>query len=94
MADPDYEFHEMVYDAADKCGRFEGDAGVQALNKLAFRLGYEESRFAHGSCLERMLADNPGMQQAMIEWLAEQQVPEWAENLEAFFNEEDPIHRL
>lgn len=53
----------------NKIGRFEGEKGVENLNKVAKLLGYDESNFKYGSALETFLADNPGAMEAILEWI-------------------------
>lgn len=90
------KFDAVVYtDEEGKHARFEMEGGVKQLNHVAGMIGYEEQPFMFGSPLERMLADNPGMQEAMIEWLRdnckswEVQITEAWEELQAILTEED-----
>jgi len=63
--------------------RFEGDTGVGNLNTLAEVLGYEQSGFLYGSPFEQLLSDCPGLQEAVIEWISEQNLPEWKDSIES-----------
>jgi len=74
---------------------FEGDQGVHNLEKLAEAIGYKRTGFRFGEPLERMLSDNPGMQEACIDWLWNQTVSdEMFENLHASNQDKDPPHEL
>ena len=55
----------------------EGDRGLEHLNNLANTLGYQRSGFMYGSSLERFLSDNPGAQQAIVDWISNQNVEQW-----------------
>lgn len=68
--------------------RFEGDKGVEALGEVAQAIGYSGHSFRYGSPLESFLSDNPGACEALINWIGEQGLPEWKENLEAEVEEE------
>lgn len=63
--------------------RFEGDSGLDNLNKIARLLGHKESGFKYGSPLEQLLSDSPALQDAIIEAIGNLNVPEWREALEA-----------
>jgi hypothetical protein len=67
--------------------RTEGDKGVQNLEAIAVALGYREESFKYGDPISRFLSDNPGAIEAILEWISESNVPEWAECLEG--DEED-----
>ena len=69
--------------------RFEGESGVERLNKLTNAIGYKEDGFRFGSSLERFLCDNSGAIDAIIEWIVEQDLPEWKEELLTYLEEND-----
>lgn len=48
---------------------FEGENGFDKLEDIAEMLGYDRSGFKYGEPVERMICDNPGMQEAMVQWL-------------------------
>ena len=62
---------------------FNGDRGIEALNKLIKIIGYDEDGFRYGSSLERFLGDNPGAIEALLSWIGSQHCPDWEENLNA-----------
>jgi len=88
--DEDAGFYEIVEEYINQKGffHFEGESGIEHLNDLTNDLGYGSSCFRHGSSLETFLADNPGAQSAIVDWIMEQDVPEWRENLEGCLDEE------
>jgi hypothetical protein len=57
----------------DKHGfhHFEGDSGVERLNKFCEAIGYKESGFRFGSPLESFLSDNPGAIEVILDWVRE-----------------------
>lgn len=69
--------------------RFEGDAGLENLNIIAKVIGYQGHGFRFGSSLEDFLSDNPGCQQAIIDWIEEQDIDDWNENLSDELEPED-----
>lgn len=73
------ELYEMYF--------FEGDPGLSNLNRLANDLGYAGHQFKYGSPLEHFLSDNPGAQQAIVEWLSGRNDLEFRERLEETLNE-------
>lgn len=58
---------------ANKAYSFEGQKGVSHLTDLVKQLGY--------SNLDEFLSDNSGCLEAMVEWIRDQNVPEWIEYL-------------
>ena len=77
--------HEIMdeYLAENTIYRFEGDHGVENLNKICKVLGYSEEGYKYGSSLERFLSDNPGACDELIGWITEQldKSTEWKEAL-------------
>lgn len=61
----------------EKMYHFEGGRGVQYLGKLVRALdnNYRD--------LDTFLEDNPGAQQAIVEWIGGQRSPEWTESLKS-----------
>jgi hypothetical protein len=72
---------------------FDGESGLQSLNKLCDAIGYEETPYRYGSSLETFLGDNPGCIGAMIEWMNEQLdgCPEWQQSLKDKMEENDYV---
>jgi len=62
---------------------FEGDSGVENLNKVCSAIGYRAHGFRYGTSLEVFLSDNPGAQQAILDWIGQHIgiASEWSENL-------------
>lgn len=70
--------------------RYEGRRGTIALCKVAGVLGYKDPQMFGRVTPEdsigqliNMLEDNPGMVQAMVEWIGQQRMPEWIEAMKA-----------
>lgn len=70
--------------------RNEGRKGVENLCRLLNAMGYSDPQYfgqfhPHGSFgdLIYFLEDNSGCIEAIKEWIIEQNVPEWKENLES-----------
>jgi hypothetical protein len=80
------EFGEVLeqFMDANKMHHFESESGVRNITRIAEAIGYRQG-------INEMLADNPGMQQAMIEWLMQQNVPEWVEALQSELPDEDEL---
>lgn len=73
----------------NKLYHFEGDRGVGNLEKIVKEIGYEGHGFKHGTPIEAFLSDNPGAIEALLEWIKEQHVPEWAEALSGNDDEDE-----
>ena len=69
-----------------------GPSGVRNLEYLAEDLGYTSGSFIGNHPLFNFLADNPGAIQAIIDWIGDQNIPEWAENLECVLGDKDEDH--
>lgn len=71
--------------------RFEGERGVENLEKVCTTLGYPETGYRYGSPIESFLADNPGCIEAMLEWISEwiEKSPEWQAAIEAVTEDDD-----
>lgn len=82
--------------------RNEGRQGVINTCKIVRAIGYKDpymsGQMAPGACtgdLLLFLEDNPGALEAIGNWIAEQNVPEWKANLEALLEpEEDEAEQL
>ena len=77
------------YLAQEEMYHFEGESGLENLNEVASVLGYKGHNFANGSPLETFICDNPGVQQAIINWIGEQKIPEWRDEITSQLNDED-----
>lgn len=81
--DDDKEFSELLeeYQDQEKIYNFEGNNGLDNLNKICAAIGYRGHGFKYGSSLEEFLADNSGACVAIIEWLSENVSQENREDL-------------
>lgn len=72
----DLEFGEALekYITINRMWHFESDSGVRNITRIAEAIGYKQG-------LQEMLADNPGMQNAIVEWLMQQNIQEWTDSL-------------
>lgn len=60
----------------------EGTSGVRKLQSLCEAIGYKEGQFIGSEvALLNFLADNSGAIDAIIEWMGEQEVDEWKDNI-------------
>lgn len=70
--------------------RFELD--TKGLQQLVDAMGYSEDIYAgflyHGDPITAFLSDNPGAQEAIVNWIQEQHIPEWKEALEECADEQ------
>jgi len=92
------DLSELVdaYMEQEKLHRLEGRKGVEAMCQLAAALGYKDpmyfgqltSKATIGDLL-CMMEDNPGMLEAMIEWVRTRRGPEFREALEPLVKVED-----
>lgn len=67
----------------NRINRFEGDSGLENLERVFSALGYKPHGFRFGTLIEAFLSDNPGACDAIIEWIGDQNIREWREKLEA-----------
>jgi hypothetical protein len=65
----------------NKMYHLEGARGVRHLNEIVEVLGYKDT--FNVSSIHTFLEDNPGAQHALVDWIGEQNVPEWKEALES-----------
>lgn len=77
------------YTTFKKMWHFEGDTGMKHLNTLTKDMGYKGHGFAYGSSLEAFLSDNPGAQEAIVNWIRDQNIADWKEELESCLPEEE-----
>jgi len=68
----------QAYLDANKFYHFEGDRGVERLETVL----KDVCGYGHWNTLHNFLADNPGAIEAIVQWIGEQRVPEWKDNLE------------
>lgn len=89
--DEDKSFEDLLdeYQVQEGITHFEGISGLRSLNKICRAIGYQESPFGSGSSVEEFLKDNPGAMCAIIEWLAESDVPSFREELISNLTEEE-----
>ncbi len=75
----DRDLGELLNDYIQQEGltSLEGDRGVSNLESIVEELGYD-GRFQR-SVLHDFLSDNPGAQQALYDWIVEQNLPEWCD---------------
>jgi hypothetical protein len=77
------------YKETNKLYNFEGERGLGNLNKILKAIGYKGHQFLYGSPIESFLSDNPGAIDAMLEWIAEQDIEEWRDEITTHLPEED-----
>jgi len=77
------------YTSFKKMRHFEGDTGMKHLNTLTRDMGYKGHGFEYGSSLEAFLSDNPGAQEAIVNWIRDQNINDWKEELESCLPAED-----
>jgi hypothetical protein len=77
------------YTIFKKMWHFEGDTGMKHLNTLTRDMGYKGHGFEYGSSLEAFLSDNPGAQEAIVNWIRDQNINDWKEELESCLPAED-----
>jgi len=67
----------------------EGDGGCEILEELFEILGWGNTGFRFGSPIESFLSDNPGAQEALVNWIIECESSEWKQALSAFVDEDE-----
>lgn len=62
---------------------FEGQQGLNNLNRICKALGYEEQMYRNGTSLEEFLRDNSGCCDAIVNWITDHMddSDEWKVNL-------------
>ena len=87
------------YIEQEKMNRFEGRTGVENLCRLVHAMGYKDAfhfgQFAHDGAIGDLidfLEDNPGCQEAILDWIKDCKGTDWADELESCLPEkpEDP----
>lgn len=83
------------YMGQEKLTRTDGEKGVQNLCKILNALGYHDKQYfgqfqggSYGSLI-MFLEDNPGAVEAITNWVAEENVDEWAEAIESCLDEKE-----
>lgn len=76
---PERDMGELLEEWQKKNGNIRG---LRLLNKLCADMGYHPHRFAHGSPFEEFISDNPGVIEAILGWIEEQNLPEWKESFD------------
>lgn len=84
--------HEVMseYQEHKKISNNEGSSGVKNLCRLVRGMGYKDTMYfgqfaqdgSYGDLIE-FLEDNPGCVEAIKEWIGDQDLDEWRENLES-----------
>lgn len=83
MSLAEMDLQEVIEQYADHTGHYnyEGERGVDRLGKLCKAIGYGDD---YQDPLRAFLADNSGAIEAMIEWIGNQNSPNWKEKLVEF----------
>ena len=77
-----------AYCAQERLTRLEGRQGIENLSKIAKAIGYKDEMYFGqflGGCIGdflEFLEDNPGVCEAIYNWIGEQNIQEWKEKLE------------
>lgn len=85
--DFDEVLNEYMYQ--NKFHHFEGSTGVKRLQKLVTNMNPDYSGRFSGNSIIDFLEDNPGAIEAITNWIAEQNVDEWKDNLISELNIEN-----
>ena len=67
----------------------EGSSGCQNLCKLVRAMGYRDAMNRQYGDLIKFFEDNPGAIEAVIDWIAEQDIQDWKECLESELPEKE-----
>lgn len=73
----------------EKIHNFEGDSGLKNLEKIIEALGYKSHGFRFGSLIEVFLSDNSAACDALIDFIRDSNVRDWAESIESNLYEEE-----
>jgi len=75
---------------ANRSWGFEGDSGIERLNKLANVFGYKENGFRFGEPILQFIADNPGVAEHILKYIEERMdnEPEFKALMEEELNED------
>lgn len=91
LAGEDADLCDLIekFQDQEKLFSFEGDRGVERLNKIITAIGYKGHQFLYGSPLEEFLSDNSGAIQSLIKWIGERDVEEWKQAVRENLNAQD-----
>ena len=79
-----------AYMEQERMYHVEGETGVAHLAKIVGVLGYDGDHYKRDeTMIAEFLADNSGAMEAIVNWIGEQNVPEWKENLTNAIREVD-----
>ncbi len=68
----------------------EGERGVENLRKLVQAIGYRSQyNYGNNEDIIGFLTDNPGAVEAVRNWIIEQNLLEWRENIESELTEKE-----
>lgn len=89
------DLNELIeaFQAENHHHSYENEEGVRNFCRLLNAMGYRDpqyfGQFAGASYgdLIRFLEDNPGAMEVLVEWIAEQNFPEWKRELESHLRE-------
>jgi hypothetical protein len=73
----------------EKIHNFEGDSGLKNLERIIEALGYKPHGFRFGSLVEVFLSDNSAACDALIDFIRDSNVRDWAESLESNLYEKE-----
>lgn len=82
--DNEEELTELIRKYRDQEGitSNEGARGVNNFEKLCKAIGYDKNgAFINASPILNFLSDNSGAIEALIEWIGDTRIPEWADDL-------------
>lgn len=87
MSLAEMDLQEVIGQYADHTGHYnyEGERGVDRLGELCKAIGYGND---YQDPLRAFLADNSGAIEAMIEWIGNQNCPNWKEKLVEFLSDD------
>lgn len=90
-SDEDKDLSELLREFVEqeKLWHFEGDSGLEKFEKICTAIGYPGHQFRYGDPIQHFLSDNPGAIQAILEWIEEQNIPEWKESVISHLNEKE-----
>jgi len=81
MEDMERLVEKFVQSSSRRNHHLEGDGGCEILEALFETLGYRNNGFRFGGPIEQFLSDNPGAQEALVNWIIELELPEWKQAL-------------
>ena len=71
----------------EKIYRFDGESGFRNFEKILKCLGYLSHNFRYGNLIDVFLINNPDAVETLLEWIGEQNLEEWRENIESHLKE-------